>query len=388
MKKEKVTVVFDRKKKLKDENGLGTVEVFVYLGRRERKFITIGKCKTYEFDAFQKRKDVKSIIMRCQKVISVLAFLNLEVNVENFNTYYCKDEEDRKEILQEPRSAYKGVDQNTDFIKYFAQSIEEERKNLAKGTFKHKLCTLEALKNFGQIKTFADLVPAKIAAWDEWLHDGKRGDACIYNYHKHIKKVVRYLAMMDKIPNNPYNVVKVKRGKCKMRRPLTEKEMVHIRQLKLAGKMEKARDLFIFASYTGLSYCDTMAFDFKKHTDKVGKIYYIDGSRLKTGSLFYTPILPPAMEVLKKWNFKLPHISDQKANDYLHLIEDKIGCRKSLTFHIGRHSFATLMLSHEIPMENLARMMGHKDIRVTQIYGKILNSTIESKTESIVDKLL
>lgn len=94
------------------------------------------------------------------------------------------------------------------------------------------------------------------------------------------------------------------------------------------------------------------------------------------------------MAVLKKWNFQLPHLANSNANDYLHLIEEKIGCRKNLTFHIGRHSFATLMLSHEIPMENLARMLGHKDMRVTQIYGKILNSTIEKKTEGLVDNLL
>lgn len=385
MKKKNVTVVFDRKKKLKDENGLGTVEVFVYLGRRERKFISIGKCKADQFVNFQKRKDVKNIVERCQKVIAAMTLFNIEVNVENFNSYFYEDEDGNAH--NEPKNLYKGVNQNTDFIEYFARSIEDEKEDLAEGTYKHKLCTLEALKCFARIKTFADLTPAKISEWDKWLHDGSRGDACIYNYHKHIKKVVRQLAMTDMIPSNPYNIVKVKRGRCKTRRPLTEKEILQIRHLKLTGKLLKARDLFIFSVYTGLSYCDEMAFDFKQHTDKVGNVYYIDGSRIKTGSLFYTPILPPAMEILKNWNYKLPRLSDQKANDYLHLIEDKIECRKSLTFHIGRHSFATLMLSYGIPMENLARMMGHKDLRVTQIYGKILNSTIENKVEAIVNKL-
>ena len=83
------------------------------------------------------------------------------------------------------------------------------------------------------------------------------------------------------------------------------------------------------------------------------------------------------MEVLKKYNNKLPHISNQKANDYLHLIEVICEIHKPLTTHVARHSFATLALSYDIPIEDVARMMGHTNIKTTQIYAKILKSTIE-----------
>lgn len=112
-------------------------------------------------------------------------------------------------------------------------------------------------------------------------------------------------------------------------------------------------------------------------TEQQGTLYYIDGSRLKTGSKFFTPILKPAMEVLKKYDFKLPRISNQKANDYLHLIQAAMKLNKNLTFHIARHSFATLALAHDVPIENVARMLGHQNIRTTQIYAKVLKSTIE-----------
>lgn len=223
---------------------------------------------------------------------------------------------------------------------------------------------------------------------DKWLHDGTRTDVAIYTYHKHIKKVVRQLAMADMIPSNPYGVFRPKRGKSAERKPLTEPEMKEIRDIPLKGKMDKARDLFVFAAYTGLSYCDLMLFDFKEHAVKDGRFYYIDGKRIKTGSEYYTPILPPAMDVLVKWNYKLPRISNQKINDYLHLIQAMLGMRKNLTFHIGRHSFATLALTHKIPMEQLARMLGHKDLKVTQIYGKILTSTIKDSAEGMADELM
>lgn len=386
MKKENVTILFDRKNRLTDENGLGSVEVFVYIARRERKFITIGKCKRNEFEAFCKRKDVQYIVKRCHEVLAALPLMNLEPTVGNFNTYYYETEEEKEKATSGPKNLYKGVDQDTDFIAYMQKVVNEEQ--ISKGTRRHKQCTIEALRRFGQIKTFADLTPGKIQLFDKFLRDGTRTDVAIYTYHKHIKKVVRDLALSDKIPSNPYGVFRAKRGVSKERKPLTEQEMKVIRDLPLTGKLAKARDLFVFAAYTGLAYCDEMLFDFKEHAVKDGKFYYIDGKRLKTGSVFYTPILPPAMEVLIRWDYKLPHISNQKVNDYLHLIQAQLGMKKNLTFHIGRHSFATLALTHKIPMEQLARMMGHKDLKVTQIYGKILTSTIKDSAEGMAEELL
>ena len=82
------------------------------------------------------------------------------------------------------------------------------------------------------------------------------------------------------------------------------------------------------------------------------------------------------MEVLKKYDYNLPKITKQKDNEYLHLIQHAMGLHKSLTFHVARHSFATLAISHGVPIEDVARMLGHEDIRTTQIYAKILKTTI------------
>ena len=102
--------------------------------------------------------------------------------------------------------------------------------------------------------------------------------------------------------------------------------------------------------------------DIRRHFHKE-----IEGVRCVAGSSFFTPILPPAMEILAKYNYKLPKISNQKANDYLHLIESRLSINKPITFHVARHSFATLALTHDIPIEKVAHMLGHKDIKTTQI---------------------
>lgn len=385
MKKGEVKVVFDRKCKVKkDEDGIGKVDVMVYLSRSERKYINVGSCKRSEFEKYSRKRNVHSIVSRCENVLSAMPVLKLQMTVENFNTYY---EDQTKPIsVDNTDDFFKGVDQRQDFIEYFEKCVEEE--NISKGTRKNKRCTIAALKRFGKIKTFADLTPAKITAFDTWLRDGTRTQVSIYSYHKNLRKVVRRMYQAEMIPRNPYGRISVQHGTCKTRKPLSEAELKMLRDFKLEGKLDRVRDLFIFSAYTGLSFCDVMVFDFKLMAVKEGKMWYIDGSRVKTGGAFYTPILPPAMAVLEKYNYNLPHISNQKCNDYLHLVQAHVGIKKNLTFHIARHSFATMVLSHDIPIENLARMLGHRDVKITQLYAKILHTTIERHCEKLEASLL
>lgn len=380
MKKDSVYVIFDRKKKVQGDE-LGFVEVVVYLNRSQRKYISVGKSTRDKWEAYAKSKEVREVINHCKEVLAALAVLKLEVNFENFTTYYNKGGETASAEPSQSSHLYNGFDLNGDFLAYMAQDIENQ--DIREGTRKHKRCTLAALKRWGKIKTFADLVPSKILAFDQWLHDGTRTDVSIYTYHKNLRNVIRRLKMADKIPSNPYERVPVKRGKCKVRKPLTENELDTIMSVRLDGKLSRVRDLFVFSAYTGLSYADVMAFEFDKAAVKEGKMYYIDGNRIKTGANYYTPILDPAMEILKKYGYKLPHISDQKCNDYLHLIQALLGFHKSLTFHVARHSFATLVLSHDVPIENVQKMLGHLDVRTTQIYAKVLHTTINRHSEEL-----
>ena len=180
-----------------------------------------------------------------------------------------------------------------------------------------------------------------------------------------------------------------KQRRSKNRQPLSEEELVRLRDLcGLALYLEHARDLFVFCAYTGLAYADCMAFDFKSMTDKYDDLFYIDGSRVKTGSTFYTPILPPAMEILKKYHYNLPKITNQKLNVYLHMLEAILELNKPMTSHIARHSFAALCLSYDIPMDKVSRMLGHKHLRTTAIYGKILKKTINRHAAALAQSIM
>lgn len=373
MKKELVEVVFDRRKN-SEKRGYGFLEVQVYLGRATRKYIMIGKYSPDEWQAVAASPETKALVNKCKKIIAAMEVLDEERTFENFMLHFTG--EDKKPKMEEKEQESKEQDNGKkNFIDYMETVLASEQ--LRHGTYKHKKCLIAAVRAFGKLNTYGDLTSRNIIAFDKWLHDGTRSDVTCYDYHKRLHKWVRQLFQMGEIKKDPYDSVTIKRGKCKEREPLTETELKLMRSYKFEGKLARVRDLFIFAAYTGLSFCDTQNFDFESMTKKEGDLYYIDGSRIKTETKFFTPILSPAMKVLEKYEYQLPKISNQKANDYLHVIQMELHIRQKLTFHVARHSFATMALAHDIPIENVARMLGHQDIKTTQIYAKVLRSTIE-----------
>ena len=361
-----VKVVFDRKKQVA-KRGCGCLDVVVNLGKKVRKYIVVCVTTPDKWEEKSKSLETLQIIDQCKKIITTMEVLGEETSIENFNRHFLGQEFKEKED--------EGNNETKDFIAYCEEALAAE--DIKIGTRKHKQVVIDAVKTYGKLKTYGDLTPKNILAFDRWLHNGERSDVTIYGYHKRLKKWVGELARLDEIPRNPYKIVSVTRGKSKERQPLLESELKKMRDYPFDGKLERVRDLFIFSAYTGLAFCDVQNFDYQSMTMKEGDWVFIDGNRIKTDTKFFTPILAPAMEVLKKYDFKLPKISNQKANDYLHLIQAQLGIKKNLTFHVARHSFATLALAHDVPIENVARMLGHEDIRTTQIYAKVLRTTIE-----------
>lgn len=371
MAKKNVTVLFDRAGRAQIL-GKGKVEIRVYLSRTVRKYIVLGECTPKGWKFYQNSKELKKKCEEYEEAIRIMKERGVELTIENFN-YYIEGEDQRR-ANQDPLKE--------SFIEFIKKELKNE--TLRHGTYRHKLHVIETLEIFGKIKTIGDVTVANIREFDRWLRDtGDRSDVTIWDYHKRVKKYTRLLKLNEVIEKDPYEVCKFPHGRSKTRTPLSEPELIALRRIRLDDKYDRVRDLFIFAAYTGLAYVDVQNFDFDSMTEQIGDMFYINGVRTKTGTKYYTPILQPAMEVLRKYKFNLPSISNQKANDYLHFIESNLGLQKSLTFHLARHSFATLALAHDVPIENVAKMLGHTDIKTTQIYAKILHSTVERHSRAL-----
>lgn len=376
-----VRLVFDRKGSA-TKTGYGKIEIYVYLARTERKYEAVGEGTPDNWESAALDKFVVAKMKRYEQIVTAMKTLGEDMTVDNFNHHVYMNE--AKSANDEAgKYMFKGVDQHQSFIEYVEDYLDKE--GLRSGSRRNIQVVVDSLKNSGIIKTLYDLTPYNLQKYDEYLHNqGDKCQATICNYHKKIHKYTNMLWRSEMIPSDPYNQFEIKRGSSKERQPLTEEELLKLRQAtNLSDKLTRVRDLFIFMAYTGLAYIDMSSFDFYTMTEKEGELYYIDGERTKTGSKYYTPILPPAMAVLEKYNFKLPTITNQKLNDYLHLLQDKLEINKEITCHVARHSFATLLLTYDFPIDKVARALGHRDVKTTQIYGKVLKKPMIVHSEKL-----
>jgi len=379
MKTSHVSVIFDRRKKV-PETGIGAVEIKIYLSRNERKFFKVAEIEASEWPKFAQSATLKHQISKYEALISSMEIMGKPLNLSSLNEFLGLNSDEKKDKKSASQTII--VRGSTSFIDFFHDELASERIDIL--TRRAREVVFRSIIDFGRLNSFKDLTPPNILNYDKWLRaDRERTDVTVKSYHKRLHRYVIKAYEYGYIDRDPYRSVTIPAGHSAERRPLSEEEIDKLRSLQLRGKEEKARDLFIFSAFTGLAYCDAQAFDFGTMTEKIGDIYYIDGSRIKTGTNFFTPILPPAMEVLRMYKYRLPRLSNQKYNDFLHVIEAKLELNKPLTTHLARHTFATLVLSQDVPIENLARMLGHKDVRTTQVYAKILKKTITRHAENL-----
>jgi site-specific recombinase XerD len=119
--------------------------------------------------------------------------------------------------------------------------------------------------------------------------------------------------------------------------------------------------------------------------------------KAKTETATRIPLLPEALQILNRYEYHplcinegklLPVLSNQKMNAYLKEIADVCGINKNLTFHIARHTFATTVtLSNGVPIETVSKMLGHKNLRTTQHYAKILDKKVSEDMLLLRNKL-
>jgi integrase len=150
--------------------------------------------------------------------------------------------------------------------------------------------------------------------------------------------------------------------------------------------MAMAHDLFIFQIYTGLAYSDTQAFDISDYK-KVGGKWVNIGNRIKTGVPYVSQLLPQAVEVLERYGMQVPKINNTQYNLSLKIIQQACGIKTRLHSHLGRHTFGTRMQALGAKLENVQKMMGHRDIRMTQRYAKVLAESVRDDFSMVEEKL-
>ena len=267
----------------------------------------------------------------------------------------------------------RAVDESNDFLAWLEKRIM--LRGVTESTRRQHLVMHRCLKEFGQIRTFEDLTTRNIKLWDDYIRTKVTAQSSVHGYHKRLKPYIQEALQLNLIARNPYETMRIPRGRSEGIKFLTEEERDRIAALECYGPVEKVRDMFIFACYTGLSYSDLVKIR-KEDIIKQGDDYCIKDKRLKTNVPYTIVLLPQAMDILRKYNYCLNLMSNQKCNENLKLIAHMADIHLNLTMHVGRHTFATWALSKGVGIETVSKMLAHTNVTMTEKYAKVLQTSV------------
>jgi len=277
-------------------------------------------------------------------------------------------------------------------------------KEFTLGTLKRYETALRHIKSFLKSRYNLDDIPLKkvnhqfITGFEFYL---KSKYNCNQNsamkYIKNLKKIVRIALANNWIDNDPFLNYKIRLKEVE-REFLSKEEIQKMIQKEFHTKrLDQVKDIFIFCCYTGLAYADVEKLSKDDVVIGIDGERWIKTKRTKTDTRSNIPILPTAEAILEKYaehldvikGIKLlPVLSNQKMNAYLKEIADLCGISKNLTFHLARHTFATtITLSNGVPIESVSKMLGHKSLKTTQHYAKILDRKVSDDMSILRSKL-
>jgi site-specific recombinase XerD len=238
---------------------------------------------------------------------------------------------------------------------------------------------------------------AFITDYEFWLRSVRNcANNTAVKYIKNFSKIIKLCLANDWLDKNPFANYKSKVKEVE-RVYLSEEEIQNIinKDFK-TERLSLVRDIFLFSCFTGLAYIDV------KNLTKSHISIGIDGEkwifthRQKTETASKIPILPVTQMIIDKYSDHpksnnedrlLPILTNQKMNAYLKEIAGVCEIDKELTFHIARHTFATTVtLTNGVPIESVSKMLGHKNLRTTQHYAKVLDKKVSEDMKILRDK--
>lgn len=215
---------------------------------------------------------------------------------------------------------------------------------------------------------------------------GKLTESTQAGYMSRLKAYIRFGMANQKITTNPFEGVKIKR----VEKPVVTIEKADIETIIAKAmpneRLNRVKELFLFSCGSGLAFADVCSLSPADFTEQDGKVC-IFKARRKTGIKFYSVLLPFAAEIARKYSFDMSclMLSNQKCNAYLKEIQTicDITSVDSLHFHLARHYYATNAINSGIPLEVVSKLVGHSNIKQTQHYAKLMESTIISEVSKV-----
>lgn len=325
-------------------------------------------------------------IVNCPDLIKISKVLD-KLLTDVKQVLYTMMEEGEIDIFSIPERLEKLHTKTIGFLEFCNQRAEVRKYGKRKDSQERYNRFMKFFKAWGKIKSFEDIKEPNIIAYDKYLSSkGMKPYSKWNNYHRFLNSFILDAIDAGYIRKNPYKWVNIEKDKSTtgIGKYLSPDEFRKLKGWTMPTNcLERVRDIFVFQTYTCLSYADLRDFDARRIQEIKGMKVYT-GSRHKTNVSFTIPILSPAWDILMKYEGKLPIISNVKYNEYLKLVAHVVGIEKPVSSHWARHTGATLLLNEGVNMKIVSKICGHSSTRITeQIYAKLLDETVVDAVQNL-----
>jgi site-specific recombinase XerD len=285
------------------------------------------------------------------------------------------------------QSVKSGGEATENFCRFARRTVEASSRK--KGTKDNLYSTIRLLEKFNKSVTFEELTQGFLQSFEQYVAKQNFLPNTITKHLRNIRTLVNEGIRAGYLKQSQYPFVGFKLHKEKTKhRNLTDEEVEKLEQLSLKGRDEKVRDAFLFCCYTGLRYSDFVALRVE-HLCSINNATWLVFDSQKTGQKTRVPIEKifggKAMAILDK--YKLERFvdigSNSRVNAALHRITEAAGIAQHVSFHMARHTCATMLIRRGIPITTIQRILGHTNVRTTEIYAETGLDTIEKSIDGV-----
>jgi len=351
-----------------------------------------------EFDPARWNKKLGRAVGTKEDALSLNSYLDtLRIKVHQAQSeLIAKDEEVTTERLKNKLSG-RGEEKPHMLLQIFTEHNSQMHQLIktgeyAKGTHTHFETTHKHVQSFLKWKFSTSDIAVKKVDY-AFINDFEyylKSEICAHNtamkYLGDLKKIILLCVKRNWLPKDPFLGYKMSRRDVQKDFLIDEELQAITQKVFRSERLNLVRNIFLFSCYTGLAYADVKKLKRSEIRTGIDKQKWIFIQRQKSETPAAIPLLPVALSILEKYNdhpkclnadTALPVLCNQKMNEYLKEIADVCGIEKTLTYHTARHTFATTVtLNNHVPIESVSKMLGHKSLKQTQHYAKILNKKV------------
>lgn len=379
MKRNTCNIEFYCRQSRVDKNGYSAIEMSITINGNRKFFVCPRKERPEVFNRKRKPKDLQdyldSMRMRFNGILTELSIRGEAITSDTIREY----------LRYGGYKPYTLENLCGDFLKL--KKIDLDGGMIEKSHYMKYIYASNALMEYlGKDKEVGIITPADMQMVYARLRS-KFVASSSAGYMTKIKAIIKYAWDNGKLTVNPCQNIKINKGTPNLDTISTEDLLTIINKEFASDRINKVRDIFVFACGSGLAYCDCARLTPEDFSMENGHLCIVK-DRKKTGSTFCSVLLPCAVAIANKYNMDFSKIisSNQKTNEYLKEIQEACGIKNiTLTFHKARHYYCHHLVNSGVRIETVAFAAGHKTTKTTlKYYAKVEVKTAVNEIGNIV----